>query len=394
MLYGVQDLARDMLGVSTHSEKLRKDEFWAVRDVTFELKRGDTLGIVGANGAGKTTLLKMLNGIVRPDKGHIKLSGRVGALIEVGAGFHPMLTGRENVYVNGAILGMSKREIDRKFDSIVDFSELEDFLDVPVRNYSSGMYVRLGFAVAAHSEPEVLLVDEILAVGDIAFQKKCFRYIEESILGKGVTLCLVSHSIYTIARMCSQAILMNHGIVEYYGDASGVVPEYYGLMHSRSKRRPTLEDSDGYQRPGAGEVRITGVEMKSKSGDGPDLVRTGDGVEFIFSLHAEREMQMVPQASLKISDQSGTIIAFAKIPEQERNRMRLRKGSNALSCTFYSLNLMPGHYVLGIKLGGVGDLVQDALSNAMQFEVVAEPKVHESTAAVGLVYVENHWTCS
>src|SRR3990172_5897393 len=179
MTYGIQDISRNFFRMSTKSEQLRKDEFWAVDDVSFELKRGEALGLIGPNGCGKSTLLKMLNGIFWPDKGKITMKGKVGGLIEVGAGFHPLLTGRENVYINGAILGMSRKEIDDKFDDIVEFADIEDFIDAPVKSYSSGMFVRLGFAVAAHCEPDVLLVDEVLAVGDVNFQNRCLRRINE-----------------------------------------------------------------------------------------------------------------------------------------------------------------------------------------------------------------------
>ncbi len=179
MWYGFRDILRDTAGLHPKSDRLRRKEFWAVDDVSFELRKGETLGIIGPNGAGKTTLLKMLNGIVLPDKGSLRIKGRVGALIQVGAGFHPQLTGRENIYINGAILGMGKREIDKKFDAIVEFADIGDFLDTPVKHYSSGMFVRLGFAVAVHCEPEILLVDEVLAVGDTGFQTKCFNKIGE-----------------------------------------------------------------------------------------------------------------------------------------------------------------------------------------------------------------------
>ncbi len=175
MFYSLSDISRNMLGFGSHPSRLRRDEFWALDDVSFEVKRGETLGLVGPNGAGKSTMLKMLNGIFWPDKGRITVRGRVGALIEVGAGFHPLLSGRENIYVNAAILGMGKKEVDRKFDSIVAFADIGDFLDAPVKHYSSGMFVRLGFAVAVHCDPDILLVDEVLAVGDTAFQSKCLR---------------------------------------------------------------------------------------------------------------------------------------------------------------------------------------------------------------------------
>src|SRR5438270_5108779 len=176
MKYTAADVMRDTLGLRGANDRLRKSEFWAVKDLSFKLERGECLGLIGANGAGKSTLLKMLNGIIRPDSGAIRMKGRVGALIEVGAGFHPLLTGRENIYINGTILGMSRREIDRKFDAIVDFSGLDaGVLDAPVKSYSSGMYVRLGFSIAAHCEPDILLIDEVLAVGDVTFQSACLR---------------------------------------------------------------------------------------------------------------------------------------------------------------------------------------------------------------------------
>jgi len=193
MLYGIKDIARNTLGQSSHSHRLRKQEFWAVDDVSFEVKKGETLGIIGPNGAGKTTLLKMLNGIFWPDKGKITIKGRVGALIAVGAGFHPMLSGRENIYINGAILGMTKKDVDAKFDDIVEFADIGDFLDTPVKFYSSGMFVRLGFAVAIHCEPDILLVDEVLAVGDRNFQIKCFRKMHELKKKEDVSIVLVSH---------------------------------------------------------------------------------------------------------------------------------------------------------------------------------------------------------
>ncbi|WP_431067751.1 ABC transporter ATP-binding protein [Methylotuvimicrobium sp.] len=209
MLYGIEDISRDLLHLPDTSEHLRKDEFWAVDDVSFEVKRGECLGIIGRNGAGKSTLLKMLNGIFMPDKGKITIKGKVGALIEVGAGFHPMLTGRENVYVNGAILGMSKREIDKKFDEIVAFAELEEFIDMPVKHYSSGMYVRLGFAIAAQMEPDVLLIDEVLAVGDISFVLKCFNRIDR--LLKNTALIFISHNMSQVSRICNQILFIKQG---------------------------------------------------------------------------------------------------------------------------------------------------------------------------------------
>lgn len=223
--YGVQDIARNMLGLSAKPDKLRNDEFWAVDNVSFELHRGETLGIIGPNGSGKSTLLKMLNGIFMPDKGKIEIKGKVGALIEVGAGFHPMLTGRENIYVNGAILGMSRKEIDDKFDDIVAFADIGDFLDTPVKNYSSGMYVRLGFAVAIHCEPDILLVDEVLAVGDLAFTLKCHKKISK-FRQRGGTVVVVNHNMQAIRNICDKVLWINGGKIKEIGDVHHICDSY------------------------------------------------------------------------------------------------------------------------------------------------------------------------
>ncbi|GAI09374.1 unnamed protein product, partial [marine sediment metagenome] len=210
---------------------MRRKEFWAVDDVSFELKKGETLGLIGPNGAGKTTILKMLNGIILPDRGSIRMKGRVGALIQIGAGFHPQLTGRENIYINGSILGMSKREIDKKFDAIVEFADIGDFLDSPVKHYSSGMFVRLGFAVAVHCEPDILLVDEVLAVGDEGFQTKCFNKIGE-LKKNGTTAILVSHNMHIVSTFTQKVILLNNAKPKYFNYVADGVKGYTKLFIS------------------------------------------------------------------------------------------------------------------------------------------------------------------
>jgi lipopolysaccharide transport system ATP-binding protein len=225
MRYGIEDIGRNAVGMPSHCEQLREQEFWAVGDVSFEVKRGETLGIIGPNGSGKTTLLKMLNGIFWPDRGKITIKGKVGALIEVGAGFHPLLTGRENVYVNAAILGMTRREVDERFDSIVEFADIGDFLDTPVKHYSSGMFVRLGFAVAVHCEPDILLVDEILSVGDLSFALKCYRKIHE-LKQRGTTVVLVSHSLQLIRNTCKKVIWLSSGKIKANGEVQHVCDLY------------------------------------------------------------------------------------------------------------------------------------------------------------------------
>jgi len=221
-------LPRRLLRRLRGNGKATSETFWALRNVSFEVKQGEVLGIIGSNGAGKSTLLKILNRITEPTIGGVDIYGRVGALLEVGTGFHPELTGRENVFLNGAILGMTRAEIKRKFDEIVAFAEVERFLDTPVKRYSSGMYVRLAFAVAAHLDPEILLIDEVLAVGDAEFQKKCLEKMEDVAANEGRTVIFVSHNMDAVCHLCSRCILLRNGEIDRIGDASNVVAAYLG----------------------------------------------------------------------------------------------------------------------------------------------------------------------
>ena len=230
------------------------EEFWALKDVSFEVKQGEVLGIIGRNGAGKSTLLKILSRITEPTEGRVVIRGRVASLLEVGTGFHPELTGRENIFLNGAILGMTQREIRRKFDEIVAFAEVEKFLDTPVKRYSSGMYVRLAFAVAAHLEPEILVVDEVLAVGDAEFQKKCLGKMDEVSRRQGRTVLFVSHNMDAVLRLCSRAILLESGTVRATDDVKIVVPAYLDSQSSS----PRVVDFLNHVRPAdfTGKARL------------------------------------------------------------------------------------------------------------------------------------------
>jgi lipopolysaccharide transport system ATP-binding protein len=290
MLYGVTDITKSFLGINGNSGKLRSGEFWAVRDVSFELKRGETLGLIGPNGSGKSTILKMLNGIFMPDNGMIEINGKVGALIEVGAGFHPMLTGRENVYINGAILGMSKKEISKKMDSILDFADIGDFVDSPVKHYSSGMYVRLGFAIAVHSEPDILLVDEVLAVGDFNFQRKCIERIDEMRL-KGLTIILVSHNLHMTDGLCEKSVYLNQGKYVYYGATNDAITMYQRDTNLRISDHDLREP--GFITPNfsTGEVEIQEVELLDKAGRAKDVFPSEDGMIVKVHYHAQKKIE-------------------------------------------------------------------------------------------------------
>jgi lipopolysaccharide transport system ATP-binding protein len=283
MLYGVSDIGRNLCGLSSHSDELRKNEFWAVNDVSFELKKGESLGLIGPNGSGKSTILKMLNGIFWPDKGKITVRGRVGALIEVGAGFHPFLTGRENVYLNGAILGMKKEEVDARFESITEFAGVGDFIDVPVKAYSSGMFVRLGFAIAVHCEPDVLLVDEILAVGDEAFHRKCFNKIG-ALVKKGVSIILVSHNLNYVNMMTSKCILLEKGKILKYDRTNDVVNEYFKLQ----KDQVPIEQSPKFM--AEQNVILRNISVCDQAGVVKNVFNTGEKIRFCLDFDVKSKI--------------------------------------------------------------------------------------------------------
>ncbi|MEN6486283.1 MAG: ABC transporter ATP-binding protein [Syntrophobacteraceae bacterium] len=300
--HGMEDILRNAAGRPTRSGVLRAEEFWAVEDVSFELKRGEVLGIIGPNGAGKSTLLKMLNGIFMPDRGRIETRGRVGALIEVGAGFHPMLSGRENIYVNAAILGMPRREVDAKLESIIEFSGLRDHIDTPVKFYSSGMYVRLGFSVAAHLDPDLLLVDEVLSVGDMSFRRKCLNRMKE-IRANGTAIVFISHYMQHVDGFCDSAIFMNQGRVQVAGPTMEAVAAYElhgNLGADGMPERPPARPSDYH----SGEIEITGVAFSGRDGVEKTVFSPGDAFVATVRYRAPRRFDN-PVFSLAIVRSDG-----------------------------------------------------------------------------------------
>ena len=256
---GATGLVRRVLGKSGAPRRTVED-FWALRDVSFDIKQGDAIGIIGRNGAGKSTLLKVLSRITEPSEGRVRIKGRVASLLEVGTGFHPELTGRENIFLNGAILGMTKVEIRRKFDEIVAFAEVEKFLDTPVKHYSSGMYVRLAFSVAAHMEPEILVVDEVLAVGDSAFQKKCLGKMDD-IAGQGRTVLFVSHNMAVVQRLCSKTAVLAGGRLAFHGDTEQAVQLYLSGIGASASSIDISESQHHSTYNGASLIRLTNVSL-------------------------------------------------------------------------------------------------------------------------------------
>ncbi len=335
MWYGAADIARDFFGLSSRSSQLRAGEFWAVDDLSFELGRGECWGLIGPNGAGKSTLLKMLNGIILPDQGRIEIQGRLGALIELGAGFHPLLTGRENIYINGAILGLTRREMDANLDSIIAFSELEDFMDTPIKFYSSGMYVRLGFAIAAHLHPDILLLDEVLAVGDVSFQAKCFNKLGQ-IRDAGATVFLVSHNLHHVAGFCQQVAYLNRGVLKFIGDPGEAIATYTADLLERSVREEPGDGSDLSQVHGSGRIKIEDVRFLDAGGNPVSQIHSGEGVTVRLVYCSDGTIEN-PLLDVAIRDTSPGNLFQATNRDFHADLSRLgRKGY--IDLTFKSLN--------------------------------------------------------
>ncbi|BAZ10124.1 ABC transporter-like protein [Calothrix sp. NIES-4071] len=345
------------------------EEFWALKDVSFKIKQGDRVGIIGRNGAGKSTLLKILSRITEPTGGQIKIQGRVASLLEVGTGFHPELTGRENIFLNGAILGMSKAEIQRKFDEIVDFAEVEKFLDTPVKRYSSGMYVRLAFAVAAHLEPEILIVDEVLAVGDVNFQKKCLGKMQDISQGQGRTIVFVSHSMETIQRLCSNCIMLERGQLVSYGKTASIVPLYLNGNFYKAAPGTWIDLSDA-SRNGNGKARFLAVHYSSLNQAVAYQPYSNGPLEFLLDIKSD-SLRSIGSLSVTISSQEGIMLVNTDILSVGQE-IYLQKGHNTLKVKIHELYLKPGTYIVGLWLDktGSGDEIFDHLESAFEIEVV------------------------
>ncbi len=350
MLYGVADIGKNMLSLSCRPARLRPGEFWSVQDVSFEVKRGDVVGLIGPNGAGKTTLLKMIHGILLPDVGKVTIRGRVGALIAVGAGFHPLLTGRENIYINGAILGMSKEEIEEKFEAIVDFADIGDFLDAPVKHYSSGMFVKLGFSIAVHCEPDILLIDEILAVGDTAFQSKCYARLAET-MKRGVAIVMVSHSMDSIRHMCKRAVFLWRGRVKEIGDADPVTLNYMKLVQEAEMEQIAARSANAQKEtrvaPGEKKGRITEVTFIDSADGETKQFETGEGLKIRIRYIA---FERIEKPVFAVHFHSNRIL-YASFISHEGDRLPAAvSGSGEALLSLPTLHLPAGVYTVGVVL--------------------------------------------
>jgi len=359
-----------------------KEEFWAVKNVNFTVKKGEVIGIIGRNGSGKSTLLKILSQITPPATGEIILRGRVGSLLEVGTGFHPELTGRENIFLNGAILGMKHEEIARKFDKIVEFSGVEKFLDTPVKHYSSGMYVRLAFSVAAHMEPDILIVDEVLAVGDAEFQKKCLGKMEEITQNEGRTIIFVSHNMSAIQSLCKKCIWLENGSIKNIGDSDKIITEYLNAPTSKDISLPPQKSNDIFE--------FKKIIVKNSEGKSTHKLRPKEPFTVEVHYHSKKAITK-PFFWIDISSAYGHLFGASMIfdnlcPETI-------DGDGVISCRFLDTILLPQTYSVSIRAvsnNGV-DRLTNAMIGATSFQVIGTSKDYDMNGVFAEKYF-NHDT--
>lgn len=351
------------------------ERFWALKDISFEVEKGEAVGIIGHNGAGKSTLLKLLSRVTSPTSGSISYNGRIASMLEVGTGFHPELTGRENVYMNGAILGMTKAEIDKKFDQIVDFAEMQQFIDTPVKRYSSGMYVKLAFSVAAHLDSEIMVMDEVLAVGDMKFQQKCLGQMDNAANKEGRTVLYVSHNMNTIRQLCSRCIVLEHGRLIFDGDVEKAIDIY---MESAKENLQSTIDLSGIERGGMlkkSPFRILRFTFESK--DGPYL-NMGETLKFSVKLRADFTSDKVCMRTMVYFEDSPVGMASTMTGDID-----LKEGENDITGVIDTAQLAPGNYRLKLALYQVNDYGTeehcDIVDNKIFFHIVEGSAVNNMT---------------
>jgi lipopolysaccharide transport system ATP-binding protein len=352
--------AKDLIFGRAKSASDLSESFWALKDISFEIKKGEVMGIIGRNGAGKSTLLKILSRITEPTEGSADIYGRVGSLLEVGTGFHPELTGRENIYLNGAILGMNKNEIKKKLDDIVEFAEIGQFIDTPVKHYSSGMYVRLAFSISAHLEPEILLVDEVLAVGDVAFQQKCLGKMD-GVAQEGRTVLFVSHNMGLMQTLCKSGILLQEGVIQ----ASGTIEETVDTYLRTLEKVKTQDLATRTDRKGKGKTRLIGVEVINDSKSVSTILKTGEPARFIFHISNK-----VPYSycNFSIINHIGQLVTSFKSKHRAPNDRYSSENGLQFICEVDELLLMPGRYRMDVSIVGDNHL-QDFIEAATVFDV-------------------------
>ncbi|MBW4550853.1 MAG: ABC transporter ATP-binding protein [Aphanocapsa sp. GSE-SYN-MK-11-07L] len=346
MMYGIHDITGELLGLREQSEQLRKKEFWALNDVSFQLRRGDALGLIGKNGSGKSTLLRIIAGLIKPDKGNVEVYGRVAPLIALGAGFNPVLTGRENIYANMSILGLSKQEIDQRFDQVIDFAEVGDAIDAPVRGYSSGMAARLGFASAIHTEPDILLIDEVLAVGDIKFRAKCERKLH-TLRRNGTSFVLVSHQPHAILNVCNAAIYLSKGQLMSSGDTFSIMSQYEEDLFLGDEKRTVgvmyLPEKPVSESTG---IDITYLFFRDKDGNILETPITGEPCTFCVGYNSRLEVENagVNFGIQEIGGDGDHVLRLSSF--QDKEPLKILPGKHEVQVKMPYLGIKPGIYMM------------------------------------------------
>lgn len=385
LFYGIQDIASELSGLRDASNHLRPGEFWAVKDVSFELRRGEALGLVGKNGSGKSTLLRIIAGIIKPDTGVVAVRGRVAPLIALGAGFNPVLTGRENIYANMSILGLSKKEIDTRFDEVIEFAEIGDAIDAPVQSYSSGMAARLGFASAIHTDPDILLIDEVLAVGDSRFRGKCFQRLHY-LRQKGTSLILVSHDAHSILTVCKSAVYLKQGEFNGYDDASTIISQYERDLFLNDIDTISHPLSQLRQRATAG-LEIKSVFFKDSQGENIEAPVSGEPTYFCMSCKASKNINdiIISFHVKSLGDGGDTILLISNA--NDKKIIDISSGETEIQLELPYLGLKIGAYIMDIYLKQEGLYHLDAIES-FRFRVEAK---EDSSSSRCLFYQPRKW---
>ncbi len=375
--YGMKDMGSELIGRNNNHKELRKNEFWANGDISFEVERGESLGLIGGNGAGKTTLLRMLNGLIKPDTGSIEIRGRMQALIALGAGFNPILTGRENIYVNAAVLGIAKSSIDKKFDEILDFSGIEEFIDTPVQSYSSGMKVRLGFAIAINMNPDILLVDEVLAVGDMDFRSKCRQRIQE-LVQKDVAIILVTHNMQTVSTLCPRAIVLEKGKMIFDGDVSPAIDVLRTSMTSGKETKAV--------NIGTGEIKISRFEVLNSLNMVQDEFNVGDNVKFRIHYKVSKPVEN-PAFQVGITGLGDSQVTGIR-GDVDGLQLGVLAEDGYVDIDIKNFNLLPNIYSMN-----AGITHSDGFVFYDKRERIGELKIVGGHQVNGTIYLPHKWDC-
>ncbi|MEO5334725.1 MAG: ATP-binding cassette domain-containing protein [Magnetococcus sp. YQC-5] len=384
--YGILDVGRELAGQS-RVDQLRKDEFWAIRDLTFQVRRGEILGIIGPNGSGKTTLLRLINGLLLPDMGQVTIRGRVGALIQLGAGFSPILSGRENIDINAAVLGISRQELAQCLDDIVAFADLGEFLDAPVQSYSSGMRARLGFSVAIHMRPDILLVDEVLSVGDMVFRNKALERMYQ-LAHSGVAVVFVSHNLGQVDRLCSHVLYLRKGCFEAYGPTAEVITRYVsdhlpggtGMMH-----HPGTEAS----------FLVQSVTLHDVSGAALESVQSGQSLLIRMTIDVKKYLKSPMFCFMLEPVGRSIILAYVHQERENVSRPSLEPGEHVVETLIPKLPFLPGRYELRLSVAGaIESQLLGKVGKLITFNVIPRPGQYIITNDAGLVELDAQWRFS